>query len=140
MSRSQKRKFASPARGNGSVGATPKGSGSLLRRPGWMAWSGLAVAAVLLANNCPHWATTAQGDIRETPRPEAFLSGGARSEIVLREMSETLKRIDSRLERFEKALREPEPDKSGRQPAAQTRAGGGAAERDPSGGGADENR
>jgi hypothetical protein len=118
----------------------PKGSVPFSRRPGWLAWSGVAVAVVLLANNCPHWATTAQGDIRETPRPEAFLSGGARSEIVLREMSETLKRIDSRLERFEKALRDPEPDKSNRQPAAQTRAGGDAGERDPSGGGADENR
>jgi hypothetical protein len=80
-----------------------------LRRPGWVAWSVIAVAVVLLAGNVPHLSTTAQGDIREAPRPQTFLSGGERSEIVLREMSEILKRIDARLERFEKALRETEP-------------------------------
>ncbi len=56
------------------------------------------------------------GDIRELPPRETFLSGGERSEAVLKEMSETLRRIDTRLEHFERALRdatgrpgEPEP-------------------------------
>lgn len=70
---------------------------------------GLSLVAVALAIVSPHWTATAQGEIRETPRPEAFLSGGARSEQVLREMLEVLKRIDGRLERFEQALQADAP-------------------------------
>lgn len=73
----------------------------------WIAWAGLALLGVVVVNVL-YDNRIAQGEIRETPRPEAFLSGGARSEIVLREIAETLKRIDGRLERFEQALREPE--------------------------------
>lgn len=40
----------------------------------------------------------------KTPPPRtAFKSGAQRSEIVLREIADTLKRIDARLERLEKA-------------------------------------
>lgn len=40
----------------------------------------------------------------KTPPPRtAFKSGAARSEVILREISDTLKRIDARLERLEKA-------------------------------------
>lgn len=84
----------------------------------WTAMFAMVIALVFLANNCPHWATTAQGDVREAPRPEAFLSGGARSEIVLREIAETLKRIDSRLERCERALREPDSENTSRDAAS----------------------
>lgn len=42
------------------------------------------------------------GDVREVTPKRAFKSGGARSEIVLQEISATLKRIDQRLERMEK--------------------------------------
>jgi hypothetical protein len=86
-----------------------------------LAWFAIVVAILVLAGNYPHFSTTAQGDVRETPRPETFLSGGARSEIVLKEISETLKRIDARLERFEKALRE---DDANRQAAAPAEPGG----------------
>jgi len=106
----------------------------------WVWWSGVSVAMVLLATNYLHGPTTAQGEVRETPRTETFLSGGARSEVVLREISETLKRIDSRLERFEKALRESAPENSNRAPAAQTRTGGDLIERDPPGNGVPEDR
>ena len=47
-------------------------------------------------------------DTRQSPPREAFLSGGERSEAVLREILATLKQIDGRLERFERALREAE--------------------------------
>ncbi len=82
----------------------------------WIAWCGAAVAAVLLAANGSPRSTTAQGDVREAPVREQFLSGGARSEIVLKEISETLKRIDQRLDRFEKALRESDAE-AAHQPA-----------------------
>lgn len=40
----------------------------------------------------------------KTPPPRtAFKSGAQRSEIVLREIADTLKRIDARIERLEKA-------------------------------------
>ncbi len=102
-------------------------------KSGWMVWSGVAVAVVLLASNYPYFSRTAQGDVRETPRPEMFLSGGARSEVVLKEVLETLKRIDARLERFEKALRDAEPE-ANRQPAAQAEPGGAMVEQQVPGG------
>jgi hypothetical protein len=43
-----------------------------------------------------------EADVRQSPPRAAFLSGGERSEKVLVEISETLKRIDQRLERLEK--------------------------------------
>jgi len=82
-------------------------------RPGWVVGAALAVALVLLAAFALRWPSAVQGEIRESARPEAFLSGGARSEIVLKEISETLRRIDARLERFERALRESEPEGAG---------------------------
>jgi hypothetical protein len=105
--------------------ASGRGAGGEGGRRGWLAWLAVAGAIVLLAGNYPHLSTTAQGDVRESPRPEAFLSGGARSEIVLKEISETLKRIDARLERFEKALRDED---ASRQAGVQATPGGAAVE------------
>ena len=69
----------------------------------WMIAGCLALA--IAAGYAP-WTGIATAEVRnETPR-EAFKSGGERSEIVLREMSETLRRIDGRLERMEALLRE----------------------------------
>jgi hypothetical protein len=45
--------------------------------------------------------THVRAGVRETTPPKAFLSGGARSEAVLIEISATLKRIEARLERLE---------------------------------------
>lgn len=88
------------------------------KRSAWFISGCLMTAAVCLAIQGPFRASTARGEIEETKPPEAFLSGGARSEIVLREISETLKKIDARLERFERALREAERENPAeRQPA-----------------------
>lgn len=46
----------------------------------------------------------AAADTRESPKREAFKSGGARSEVVLREISATLGRIEKRVESIEKAV------------------------------------
>jgi hypothetical protein len=107
----------------------------------WVWWSGgVAIALVLLATNCLVGPAAAQRDARETPHPETFLSGGARSEIVLREISETLKRIDSRLERFEKVLRECDPENSNQRSAPRTPTGGNLIKRDSPENGVPEDR
>lgn len=49
-------------------------------------------------------------DTRRSPERPTFLSGGERSEIVLKEISETLTRIDGRLEKFETQLDKPGKD------------------------------
>jgi len=98
------------------------------------------VAAVLLATNTPHLSTIAQGDVREAPAREQFLSGSARSEVVLKEIAETLKRIDQRLDRFEKALREVDAADASRQQAAPALVGGEGTERPRPAGEAIENR
>jgi hypothetical protein len=76
----------------------------LIRRAGF----GNCLAAGLLVVAAGLWNLQSQGpvqaEVRERPR-EAFKSGGERSEIVLREVLATLNRIDSRLERFENAMR-----------------------------------
>jgi hypothetical protein len=46
----------------------------------------------------------AVADTRSTPEREAFQSGGARSESILKEMNATLKTIDGRLSRIEAAI------------------------------------
>lgn len=45
-----------------------------------------------------------QADVRQTPRREAFQSGDELSVGILKEISSTLKRIDGRLERMERAI------------------------------------
>jgi hypothetical protein len=106
----------------------------------WVAWCGAAVAAVLLANSYPHLSSTAQGDVRETPVHDQFLSGGARSEIVLKEIAETLKRIDQRLDRFEKALRESDAAEAARQQGGPAPTVGDGMDRPRPAGEANENR
>jgi hypothetical protein len=74
------------------------------------------LAACLLIAAASLWnlqtQVSVQAEVRERPR-ETFKSGGERSEIVLKEVLETLNRIDGRLERFENAMRaaalEPRP-------------------------------
>ena len=43
------------------------------------------------------------GEVREQPAPAAFKSGEERSEIVLRDIADTLLRMEARLERIEAA-------------------------------------
>jgi|GEM_PF-6726081 len=69
---------------------------------------GCALAGALLGGTLwlflPAAAPDARAEGRAQPTPRAFLSGGERSEIILREIAETLRRIDGRLERLEKAV------------------------------------
>ena len=106
----------------------------------WIAWCGAAVAAVLLATNEPHWSTTAQGEVRKTPVPEHFESGGERSEIVLKEIAEILERIDRRLDRFETALREADAAEAARQQGGPAPLAGDPADRPRPAAEAPENR
>lgn len=75
--------------------------------PGPKTW-GCVLAGVLLVGTLwalwPAAAPFARAEGRNPPPPRAFLSGGERSEIILREIAETLRRIDGRLERLEKAV------------------------------------
>lgn len=61
---------------------------------------GFAAGAVWQASSTVH------ADVTELPRRDAFLAGGERSELVLREISGTLKKMDGRLERIEKVVAE----------------------------------
>jgi hypothetical protein len=85
----------------------------------WMespwAWMVLAAFSLLVIAAASRWPSDARADVTEEPAQKQFLSGGARSEIVLREISETLKRIDGRLERMENAVRAA--GDAGREPA-----------------------
>jgi hypothetical protein len=85
----------------------------------WAACAPLAALALALLVVWPRPAPTVGQEIRVSPQRETFLSGGARSEIILREIAETLKRIDARLERFEQALRDAEQRPPEREPALQ---------------------
>ncbi len=80
-------------------------------RLGLKTWGCVLAGALLAGAVClmlPSATPNARAEGR-TPPPRAFLSGGERSEIILREIADTLRRIDSRLERLEKAVFEAEP-------------------------------
>jgi predicted GNAT superfamily acetyltransferase len=73
------------------------------------ACGGLVVAA-FVAGAALVGLGVARADVRESSSHEHFKSGGARSEIVLREIAATLKRIEARLERLDNwARRQAEP-------------------------------
>ncbi len=81
---------------------------TLNRHAGQTRWHWLLVALVACAIgfSTAHvlWERPSIGaDVRQSEPREAFKSGGARSEAVLREISATLKKIDSRLERIERS-------------------------------------
>jgi len=67
------------------------------------AWPVLLVIAALWLGYAARTDCVARAGVREQAPPKAFESGGARSEAVLREIATILKRIDARLERFERA-------------------------------------
>jgi hypothetical protein len=75
----------------------------------------LLVAAAGLWNLQSHGPV--QAEVREGSH-EMFKSGGARSELVLKDMHETLKQIDRRLERFENAMRAAAQQQQQQQQAA----------------------
>lgn len=59
----------------------------------------LAVTGVIVGANLS--SNVAHGEVRGTPEPPAFQSGGQQSVPVLREIAATLRQIDSRLARLE---------------------------------------
>ncbi len=56
--------------------------------------------------------STAQAEVTEEPRREAFKAGSVLNEPVLREIAATLVRIETRIERFEKHLAPQTPVKA----------------------------
>ncbi len=68
-------------------------------------WLPVLVALMVgfLIANVERQPSTAQAEVRKTPSRTAFQSGAARSETLLREISATLKQIDTRLQRIERA-------------------------------------
>ena len=60
----------------------------------------LVMAGVLVGGTVPS-ARVAHGEIRETPPPQAFQTGGQLAVPVLKEIAATLRQIDSRLSRLE---------------------------------------
>ena len=86
--------------------------------PAWLRWICLVLLAIgTVIVLLPRPSGDARAEIREQAVPQAFLSGAARNETLLREIADTLKRIDGRLERLERAVYTAQEEKS--QPAAQ---------------------
>ena len=83
---------------------------------------GLALGYVASLGLAP--TSVVQAEVTEEPRREAFKAGGVLNEPVLREIAATLKRIETKLEKFEKTIKTaPEPGtpqklNSGRTPAS----------------------
>ena len=83
---------------------------------------GLVLGYVASLGSAP--TSIVQAEVTEEPRREAFKPGGVLNEPVLREIAATLKRIETKLEKFEKNVKTPSepstPQKlnSGRTPAA----------------------
>jgi hypothetical protein len=69
-----------------------------------LAGLGLVLLAGYMAGQAGRASREVCADVTELPRREAFLAGGERSEIVLRDLLTVLKRIDSRLENIEKTV------------------------------------
>ena len=64
----------------------------------------IAVTVGFVAGVCWHAVPPAQADVRESPPREAFKAGSERSVEILGEMSATLKRIETRVERIEQTI------------------------------------
>ncbi len=67
---------------------------------------GIAIGRVTIDDQQSH----AQDRQQDRAEQRTFLSGGARSERVLTEMNETLKRIEARLETMEGIMKEQQVD------------------------------
>ena len=65
-------------------------------------WIGVGLAIGYLAGSVLDVPHPARAEVTETPRRETFKDGGILNEGVLREISATLKRIETRVDRIEK--------------------------------------
>lgn len=70
----------------------------------WFGSLALALAVGYTAGQTGLPSALVQADVTELPRREAFMAGGERSELVLREISATVKKMDARLENIERAV------------------------------------
>ena len=82
---------------------------SLLDRLGirWMLIGAVAGYVVLAVGHVVLWQNRAVAEVRENERPEAFKSGGHRSEIILQQILQVLQRLEQRVERIERVVAEP---------------------------------
>ena len=73
-------------------------------RIGRVFWLGAFLLGTFWAGTWLNRPASLRADVRETPPKEAFLAGGERAVPILQEISATLKRIDARLAKIEKAV------------------------------------
>jgi hypothetical protein len=71
----------------------------------------LVVSGVLVGGAVPS-AKVAHGEIRQTPPPQSFQTGGQLSVPVLKEIAATLRQIDSRLARLESVAQKLQTERS----------------------------
>jgi hypothetical protein len=76
----------------------------------------LLVAAGAIAGVSITATREAQAEIRATPQPQSFQSGGQLSVPVLKEIATTLRQIDSRLARLESVAQKMQPQRPATQP------------------------
>ena len=70
----------------------------------WSAGLLVGLAAGYAAGLAGQSSSTLRAEVTELPRRDAFLAGGERAELVLREISTVLKRMDTRLDRIEQVV------------------------------------
>ena len=68
---------------------------------GWISGVLAGIAVGYVAGVASQPSSVLQADVTELPRRDAFMAGGERSEVVLRDISTILKRMDARLGRIE---------------------------------------
>lgn len=71
------------------------------------------VSAGILAGAALAPPQQAHGEVRETPAPQAFQSGGQLSVPVLKEIAATLRQIDARLARLETVAQKLQSEQQG---------------------------
>lgn len=65
-------------------------------------WIGVGLLVGVLVGSTMNTSLQVRADVTELPRREAFKDGGVLNEAVLREISATLKRMETRLEQIQK--------------------------------------
>jgi hypothetical protein len=70
----------------------------------WQAGLLLGMAAGYAAGVAGQSSSSLHAEVTELPRREAFMAGGERSELVLRDIATVLKRMDTRLDRIEQVV------------------------------------
>lgn len=77
---------------------------SWCRGGSWFATLLLVAGISFTAGSLLHPPLEAGAEVRSSPVPEAFKSGGERSEIVLKQVLATLNKMDGRLQKIESVV------------------------------------